>query len=131
MYTKITILYLLHILYYTLLYCAILYFTVLYYTLLCCTILYCTVLYYTILDYTVIYSTVLYYTLLVESTLTNHFHFQSSFEQLSCLEFRELLQLVHSCSLESLDHRLATLRKQTKKWFRRLIRSAYQVQSAW
>lgn len=45
----------------------------------------------------------------------------SPFEPLSCAEFRELLQLVTVCPLEKLDPRLAPLRKQTKKWYRRLI----------
>lgn len=50
---------------------------------------------------------------------------QASFEQLSCVEFRELLRLVTYSPLEKLDHRLTALRKQTKKWFRRLMASVH------
>ena len=46
---------------------------------------------------------------------------QASFEQLSLVEFRELLRLVNTCPLEKLDPRLTALRRQTKKWFRRLM----------
>ena len=46
---------------------------------------------------------------------------QASFEQLSLVEFRELLRLVNTCPLEKLDPCLTALRRQTKKWFRRLM----------
>ncbi len=45
----------------------------------------------------------------------------SPFEPLAYTEFRELLQLVTVCPLEKLDPRLAPLKKQTKKWYRRLL----------
>jgi hypothetical protein len=46
---------------------------------------------------------------------------QASFEQLRCDEFRDLLRLVTICPLEKLDPQLSALRRQTKKWFRRLM----------
>jgi hypothetical protein len=46
---------------------------------------------------------------------------QPMFEQLKCDEFRELLRLVTVSPLEKLDPQLAALRRQTKKWFRRLM----------
>ena len=49
---------------------------------------------------------------------------QAPFEQLRCDEFRELLRLVTVSSLEKLDPQLSLLRRQTKKWFRRLQRSS-------
>ncbi len=45
----------------------------------------------------------------------------SPFEPLSCADFRELLRLVTVCPLEKLDPRLAPLRKQNRKWYRRLM----------
>ena len=52
-----------------------------------------------------------------------HFNLsQVHFDPLSCAEFRDLLLLVTVCSMESLDPRLAPLRKQTKKWYRKLLK---------
>ena len=57
------------ILYYTILYCTMLYYTIPYYTVLCYTILYCTMLYYTIPYYAILYYTILYYIILYYSIL--------------------------------------------------------------
>ena len=57
------------ILYYTILYYTILYYTILCYAMLCYTILYYTILYYTILYYTILYYTILYYTILYYTIL--------------------------------------------------------------
>ena len=60
-----------------------------------------------------------------------HFLPQASFEQLRCDEFRDLLRLVTVCPLEKLDPQLSALRRQTKKWFRRLMRFAQNLSSTY
>lgn len=36
-------------------------------------------------------------------------------------DFRDLLYLVKECPLETLDPRLAQLKKQSRKWFKKLV----------
>ncbi len=52
---------------------------------------------------------------------------QSPLEGLSCSEFRELLRLVTMVPLDTLDKRLAPLRRQPRRWFKKLLLWVYEL----